>query len=384
MKRKTIARLLCTTVLATSLYSMTGMASAASQAVTAQLDPNVNVQIDGTARTFYNAQGKEVHPIVYMGTTYLPLRSIGELMNQNVNWSDGTNTVTIGGTRTTGSASGTPDAAAQKTNITFYMRPEITVVIDGTVRTFYDVTGKQVTPAVYNGSIYLPIRSMGEIMNKTVSWDAATQTVILSGGTTANGNVTDYDTGNNGTPVAPQPVAPQPVAPQPVAPVTPPAASTGSVTLEQAKQIALQHAGKTASGVTFVKTKKDFDDGRWEYEIEFISSSGNGYLEYDYDIDAATGKILSYDYDAEGYTPSIPSAGGSTGNAAISAQKAKQIALARVPGATTANLYKFKQDFDDGRWEYEGEIVYNGMEYDFTIDVSTGSIVEWEVESIYD
>ncbi len=371
MKRQTMTRLLCTAALTASLC---GVASA-STAVTAQLDPNVTVQIDGTARNFYNAQGQEVHPIVYMGTTYLPIRSIGELMNQNVDWNNATNTVTIGGMRTTGNTNGTPDHTAKQTNITFYLSPEITVVIDGTARTFYGADGKQVVPAVYNGSIYLPIRSIGEIMNKTVSWDGRTQTVILNAA--SNGMVTDYDTENSGTPV---PTPPAPSINNPTVSTNKPSAS---VTLEQAKQIALNHAGKTASEVTFVKAKKDFDDGRWEYEIEFIASSANGYLEYDYEIDASTGKIISYDHDAESYAPTVPNPAPS-GGTGISEATAKKTALARVPGATSANLHEFKRDFDDGRWEYEGKIIYNKMEYEFTIDASTGAILNWEVESIYD
>ncbi len=376
MKHQTITRLLCTAALTTMLCG----AASASTAVTAQLDPNVTVQIDGTTRTFYNVQGQEVHPIVYMGTTYLPLRSIGELMNKNVDWNNATNTVTIGGTRTTGNTTGTPDHMAKQTNITFHLSPEITVVIDGTARTFYGADGKQVVPAVYNGSIYLPIRSMGEIMNKTVSWDGTTQTVMLN--SVSGGAITDYDTGNNSAPVAPQPAPSAPVAPQPAPPVS--TTPSSPITLEQAKQIALNHAGKTASEVTFVKTKKDFDDGRWEYEIEFIASSANGHLEYDYEIDAATGKILSYDYDAENYAPPVVTQPTPSGGKGISAETAKRTALARVPGATLANLYEFKRDFDDGRWEYEGKIVYKTMEYEFTIDASTGAILEWDVESIYD
>ena len=55
-----------------------------------------------------------------------------------------------------------------------------------------------------------------------------------------------------------------------------------------------------------------------------------------------------------------------------------------MSGATAANIYKFKLDFDDGRWEYEGEIRYGTMEYDFTIDANTGALLEWDMESIYD
>ena len=63
---------------------------------------------------------------------------------------------------------------------------------------------------------------------------------------------------------------------------------------------------------------------------------------------------------------------------------AKQTALNRVPGASASNIYKFKLDFDDGRWEYEGEIRYGTMEYDFTIDAASGNIIEWDMGSIYD
>ena len=41
-------------------------------------------------------------------------------------------------------------------------------------------------------------------------------------------------------------------------------------------------------------------------------------------------------------------------------------------------------DWDDGRAEYEVEIVYNYMEYDFEIDANTGSIISRDVDSVWD
>ena len=158
--------------------------------------------------------------------------------------------------------------------------------------------------------------------------------------------------------------------------------STGAVDEAKAQEIALAHAGVKAADATITKSKLDYDDGRQVYEIEFVVSSGTGYTEYDYEIDAATGKIVSYDYDAENYIPSQNT--NTNANVKISEAAAKQTALSRVPGATAANLYKFKLDFDDGRWEYEGEIRYGTMEYEFTIDANTGAIIEWDMESIYD
>ena len=41
---------------------------------------------------------------------------------------------------------------------------------------------------------------------------------------------------------------------------------------------------------------------------------------------------------------------------------------------------EFNRDYENGRLEYEGEIHYNGYEYDFEIDADTGTITKWEVE----
>ena len=65
---------------------------------------------------------------------------------------------------------------------------------------------------------------------------------------------------------------------------------------------------------------------------------------------------------------------------AISFDEAVQSALARVPGATVTNVTEFNRDYENGRLEYEGEIHYNGYEYDFEIDADTGTITKWEVE----
>ena len=32
--------------------------------------------------------------------------------------------------------------------------------------------------------------------------------------------------------------------------------------------------------------------------------------------------------------------------------------------------------------EYEGKIIYGGTEYEFTIDASTGSVMEWDAEKV--
>lgn len=73
------------------------------------------------------------------------------------------------------------------------------------------------------------------------------------------------------------------------------AAQTGYITAERAKELALSDAGVKAADATFVKVKLDWDDGRAEYEVKFYS----GRMEYEYDIDAITGKVLSRDSEMD-------------------------------------------------------------------------------------
>lgn len=67
----------------------------------------------------------------------------------------------------------------------------------------------------------------------------------------------------------------------------------------------------------------------------------------------------------------------------IGETKAKQLALAKVDGATEENIWDFDLDKDNGRVEYEGEIRYGGMEYEFEIDAETGEFIKWQEEKEY-
>ena len=145
-------KLICTITLAAMLCGAAGAADAPYSAA-ARLRPDVPVRIGGIEQTFYDADGIEVHPIIYNDTTYVPIRAVGELMGKNVNWDGVHLTATIGGERTTAPTRGTPNTAATPQNITVRIRPDYTIVIDGVARTFRDVDGRVVDPLLYNGSI---------------------------------------------------------------------------------------------------------------------------------------------------------------------------------------------------------------------------------------
>ena len=60
----------------------------------------------------------------------------------------------------------------------------------------------------------------------------------------------------------------------------------------------------------------------------------------------------------------------------ISEAEAKQIALSEVPGADISHISKFAKDKDDGREEYDVEIIYGGYEYDFEISAKDGKVFD--------
>ncbi len=147
--------------------------------------------------------------------------------------------------------------------------------------------------------------------------------------------------------------------------------STGAVDEAKAQEIALAHAGIKAADATITKSKLDYDDGRQIYEIEWYANGAK----YDYEIAVATGEIVNSGYEAKNVV-------GTGNSATVSEAMAKQTALARVSGAAASDIYEWKLDYDDGRPEYEGKIIYGGTEYEFTIDAASSNVTEWDAESL--
>lgn len=146
---------------------------------------------------------------------------------------------------------------------------------------------------------------------------------------------------------------------------------------EAAKQTALSDAGVSESDTVYLSVKRDFDDGRLLYDVEFYAGS----TEYDYEIDAYSGSVLSFDQDIEHYSPDPAPAS----DAAVSLEAAKSAAL-DAAGLTedAVTFTKTKLDRDDGIALYEIEFVSGETEYEFEISAADGSILEYNRESIYD
>ncbi len=86
-------------VLALALVgALTLAANAANglQAIQAYLNSTITIKMDGEPQILLDANGNRVYPISYNGTTYLPVRAVGNLVGLEVDWDQATQTVLLG------------------------------------------------------------------------------------------------------------------------------------------------------------------------------------------------------------------------------------------------------------------------------------------------
>lgn len=119
-------------------------------------------------------------PFASGGTTYLPVRAVGEALGMDVRWDGPTHTVYITDPTepsTTNSNTSSTTVTGKQTIEVDYL--DIKLVVNGKEVTPKDVNGNVVEPFAYQGTTYLPVRAVGEALGKTVRWDGETKTVHL-------------------------------------------------------------------------------------------------------------------------------------------------------------------------------------------------------------
>lgn len=199
------------------------------------------------------------------------------------------------------------------------------------------------------------------------------------------------------------------------------AANENTVTEDHAKLIAVNDAGLTLDGVTFTKITHKLDDGIEQFEIEFYANQ----TEYDYDIDAVTGNILSSSKefnqalpatqqpDAANPTQTQPvqpqqqatqqqqqtaqpqqqgtqqqpvqpgQQSGQQAQASITKEQALDIAIkAANVSASDVTFSRCNLEYEDdyGRNIYDVEFHVGRTEYSYDIDPDNGSILSYDVD----
>lgn len=309
---------------------------------------DIKLVVNGTTVTPKDSAGNVVEPFTIDGTTYLPVRAVANALGMDVSWNGSTNTVTITDKGTASSTATTTTTTTTTTQTDNYIG---------------EARAKEI--ALNHAGIS---SSQAAFAWTKLDWDNGRAEYEVE--FYAGGKEYDYDIDAITGEIRSYDYEAEHYTPSANASTT----QTGNYIGEtKAKEIALNHAGLSSSAVTFVRANLDWDDGRAEYEVEFYA----GGKEYDYDIDAVTGDIRSYDYDTEYYAPSANTS--TTTGASITETQAKSIVQERA-GSTSGTFREFKLDRDDGRSVYEGEYRVGWTEYDFEIDASTGTVLEWSVD----
>lgn len=173
------------------------------------------------------------------------------------------------------------------------------------------------------------------------------------------------------------------------------ASDSAYIGVEAAKSAAFAHAGLDASQVTMGEVDFDYEDGRMVYELEFYANGA----EYEYDIDASTGAVVKFSQEGgRTQTSSSVGSGGASGSApsgsgggtaqtgaggSSSPDIGSEAALAAAlnhADVSQDQVYdlEVKQEYDDGRLEYEIEFKTGGWEYEYTISAADGTILDYE------
>lgn len=176
----------------TSLSFTAAVTVPSSSKVLAYHKPNVTILYNDQELGFTDVNGTPVYPIIYGGTTYIPVRGVSELMGENVEWEAQNQIVFIGKTISspykgaTGTVELEPRPAIPMSSrpaqniITVYLKPDVKIMYDFELQSFQDVNGKVVYPIIYNGTTYLPVRAISKLMGASIEWDSTTQTVTIN------------------------------------------------------------------------------------------------------------------------------------------------------------------------------------------------------------
>ena len=159
------------------------------------------------------------------------------------------------------------------------------------------------------------------------------------------------------------------------------------ISLNQAKQIAVNDAGVEISSAVFLKISSDFDDGIMRWEVNFVS----GNTKYEYEISSIDGTVLKkelevikqegFPQEANPYQQTLAVDPTGQNGIKVDANKAREIAV-QHSGVDTANVILTKQEYDiehaTPRWEIE--FVIGNLQYEYEISAVNGAILKFKTK----
>lgn len=164
------------------------------------------------------------------------------------------------------------------------IRTDFVIEIDGVKQEFKNVDGEKVYPLLHDGTTYLPLRAIGEIMGKKVYWYEKDKRIEVKDEKSVVSTVTDADiiysseqkenkNKDNKKQID----------------------KSKFINEDEVKQIALKEANLNEEDVSYIKIEFDFDDGAFEYDVEIVV----GRIEYEVEINAIDGSVKRFHKDRD-------------------------------------------------------------------------------------
>ena len=247
------------TVAVTAL-SVSAMAATASRTI--QVEEGVQISLNGATFVPRDAKGNEVSVFLYNGTTYVPLRAVGEAMGMDVSYDSATKTAIL----VTADKSAAQQGSSTSSYISVERAKEIALADAGVKAA--DAVFLRAQLDWDDGRAEYEVEFYSGNVEYDYDIDAVTGAIRSSDRDLENFRIPTTgttQTNQGGT-------------------------SGSTISSERAKEIAL---AEVPSVTIVVKCQLDWDDGRQVYELELR----NGRTEYDFEIDAQTGDIVSRDVD---------------------------------------------------------------------------------------
>ena len=151
------------------------------------------------------------------------------------------------------------------------------------------------------------------------------------------------------------------------------------ISKEQVKEIVISDTKLNKDDISFKEIDLDLEEGTKKYDVEFYYNR----VEYNYEIDAKTGKVIYSNYNQNNENNSYTNNQTSDTNSStkITTEEAKNIALTDA-GFTSSevNFVDVDSDLENGKAIYEVDFEINHLEYDYKIDGFSKNIISKKTE----
>ncbi|MDD2218231.1 MAG: stalk domain-containing protein [Eubacteriales bacterium] len=192
MKKRTRAIYMALSIALVSNGTVFAGGSSTAVQAEAWVRPDISVEVNEQIYEFADENGDSMYPIMYKGNAYLPIRAVSGIMQEPVEWVGNARSIFIGRTITYPSKSfikhenyfpniSKTDETASRAPIRVIvnLRNDINIFYDFERVVFKDGAGVTVYPLIYNGSTYLPLRSVSELMKSDITWDDKNKTISM-------------------------------------------------------------------------------------------------------------------------------------------------------------------------------------------------------------